>query len=393
MARQSGKDRGLFFKPDPTGPGVGPNREPGFWGVEYYDYDSSRHRPLIGTKSQAAEFRDAKKAGKILRQRFPEKFLPPVRLQQLIDEHVTAKKASGDKTADVIERRLNEVLDKLGNIEATDIPASKLEQLKLDLVVGPRKAKRGEKRKPATINRFLQDLKAVLIRALKARKILQNPFASVELLKENNERTREMTPEEAKAFWAGIPTQPPVLTPHFEFLGETGARAGEATGLTWSKILWRDRLAELPETKAGKKQYLVLSEKAMAILRSLPRTSAWVFCWPDGRPLTVDYATHVFHRVCVAASIKDLRQHDLRHGFAIKRLRNGVNIVVISGLLRHGSRRSSDRYVHFTRDDLRQGAEAGSTDAETEGRGTGSALAGPPAPPASHPIEDNEERP
>jgi len=365
MARKNGKDRGLFFKPDPTGPGVGPNRESGFWGVEYYDYDGSRRRLLIGTKSQAVEFRDEKKAEKLNRRRWPEKFLPPIHLKQLIDEHVMAKKASGDKTADVIDRRLKEVLEKLGDIEATDIPATTIERLKLALTAGPRTEKRKATRKPASINRFLQDLKAVLNRALEARKILHTPFGSVELLKENNERAREMTPEEAKAFWEGIPSNPPVLTPYFDFLGETGARAGEATGLTWPKILWRDRLAELPETKAGKKQYLVLSKKAMAILRNLPRISEWVFCWPDGRPLTVDYATHVFHRVCVDAGIEDLRQHDLRHDFAIKRLRNGVNIVVISGLLRHGSRRSSDRYVHFTRDDLRRGAETGSTDVET----------------------------
>lgn len=148
----------------------------------------------------------------------------------MIDEHVTAKKASGDKTADVIERRLKEVLEKLGDIEATDFPASKIEQLKLDLTVGPRTEKRKETRKPASINRFLQDLKAVLNRALKARKLVHNPFDSVELLTENNERARELTPEEAKALWAGVPDRPPALRPYFEFLQETGARAAEATG-------------------------------------------------------------------------------------------------------------------------------------------------------------------
>jgi integrase len=377
MARKHGKDRGLFFKPDPTGPGKGPKRKTGLWGVEYYDYDGSRHRLLIGTKSQAIEFRDAKKEEKRERRRCPEKFLPPIHLKQLIDEHVLAKKASGDKTAAVIERRLNEVLEKLGDLEATDIPATKIERLKLDLTVGPRTKTRHAKRKPASINRFLQDLRAVLNRALEARKILHSPFRSVELLTENNERAREMTPEEAAAFWAGIPAHPPVLRPYFQFLGETGARAGEAAGLTWQKILWRDSQAELPDTKAGKKQYLVLNKKAMAILRSLPRLSERVFCWPDGRPVTVDYATHVFHDVCVSAGIKDLRQHDLRHGFAIRRLRAGVNIVVISGLLRHSARRSSDRYLHYTRDDLRQGAEAGSDDRETGDGAT------PPTPDGS----------
>jgi len=87
-----------------------------------------------------------------------------------------------------------------------------------------------------------------------------------------------------------------------------------------------------------------------------------VFCWPDGRPLTVNYATHAFHRAAVAAGIPDLRQHDLRHAFAIRRLRGGANLVAVSGLLRHASTRMSERYLHVTRADLRTAVEAGQTE-------------------------------
>jgi len=104
----------------------------------------------------------------------------------------------------------------------------------------------------------------------------------------------------------------------------------------------------------------------VALLKALPHISESVFCWPDGRPLTVDYATHVFHAAVVAARIKDLRQHDLRHDFAIKRLRGGANTIEISGLLRHKSRRSTDRYLHVNRDDLHRAVEAGSTDSDPD---------------------------
>lgn len=118
-------------------------------------------------------------------------------------------------------------------------------------------------------------------------------------------------------------------------------------------------MAELPETKAGEKQYLTLNTEAQRILRALPRVGPLVFCWPDGRPFTVDYATHAFHRACVAAGIPDLRQHDMRHGFAIRRLRGGANLVAVSALLRHASTRMSERYLHVTRADLRAAVEAG----------------------------------
>jgi len=61
----------------------------------------------------------------------------------------------------------------------------------------------------------------------------------------------------------------------------------------------------------------------------------------------------------VTAGIPDLRQHDLRHAFAIRRLRGGANLVAVSGLLRHASTRMTERYLHVTRADLRAAVEAG----------------------------------
>jgi integrase len=383
VARKGGKDRGLFFEPSENGLGIGPkpDRLRGNWGVDCVDYLGRRQRKIIGPKSDAIAYRDKLRAEKLLYKRFPERFATPVRLAELIADHVVAKKGSGDKTAAVIERRLKLIFRILGNIEASDIPPALIEQLKLTLAAGVRK----KKRKPATINRFLEDLNAALNRAREARKILRNPFDTVALLKQNNERTRELTDEEAKVLFGAIPANPPALRPYFDFLRETGARAGEVTSLTWPKILWRDRVGELPETKVGKKQYLVLSSKALAILKPLPRISDLVFCWPDGRPLTVDYATHVFHDAAEAAGIKDIRQHDLRHDFAIKRLRGGANIVAISGLLRHASRRSTDRYLHLTRDDLQRAVEAGSTGLRPEDGGKSESPGPAPEPPTSHP--------
>lgn len=73
----------------------------------------------------------------------------------------------------------------------------------------------------------------------------------------------------------------------------------------------------------------------------------------------MDYATHAFQGAATAAGIHDIRQHDTRHAFAIRRLRGGANLVAVSGLLRHASTRMSERYLHVTRADLRAAVEAG----------------------------------
>jgi integrase len=109
----------------------------------------------------------------------------------------------------------------------------------------------------------------------------------------------------------------------------------------------------------GEKQYLVLSKAALAILEALPRNSPHVFCRPDGKPFTVHYTTRAFLKAARRAGIPDLRQHDLRHTFAIRRLRGGANLVAVSGLLRHASTKMSERYLHVTRADLRAAVEAG----------------------------------
>ena len=189
-------------------------------------------------------------------------------------DYLEAVRASQAKTADVIARRLAVVVGILGNVETKTIKAEDLERLKIKLATGTRTATR----KPASINRFLQDLKAVFCKAVDSGKLDRHPFNGVDLLTENNKRAREFSPEEEFRLFETLPGDPPALRPYFRFLLETGARAGEACDLTWRAILWADGVAELLETKAGEKQYLTLSKAALAVLETLPKNGPHVFC-------------------------------------------------------------------------------------------------------------------
>lgn len=355
MARAGGKDRGIFFRPRPAGEVVGPRGRRGEWWTRYYA-DGREHREKAGTKSLALDLYRRRKTEVRQGAKFPETLRRhDVRLKELVNAYLESVQASQAKTVGRITRRLDEVLAILGNIPAKVVKAEDLERLKLKLAKGTRRATR----KPASINRYLQDLKAVFGKAVESGKLDRSPFLGVDLLEENNKRARELTLEEEFRLFQTLPANPPVLPSYFRFLLETGARAGEVCGLRWSHILWADGVAELPETKAGKKQYLTLSKAAMAILSDLLRNGPYVFSWPDGRTLTVDYVTHAFHKAVAAAGIRDLRQHDLRHAYAIRRLRGGANLVAVSALLRHASTRMTERYLHVTRADLRAAVEAG----------------------------------
>jgi site-specific recombinase XerD len=73
----------------------------------------------------------------------------------------------------------------------------------------------------------------------------------------------------------------------------------------------------------------------------------------------VHYTTKAFLKAATRAGIPDLRQHKMRHTFAIRRLRGGAILVAVSGLLRHASTKMSERCLHVTRADLRAAVEAG----------------------------------
>lgn len=93
------------------------------------------------------------------------------------------------------------------------------------------------------------------------------------------------------------------------------------------------------------------------ITELLTAEDGYVFVWKDGRPWTRGYVTHAFCHAAEVAGVKDLHVHDLRHTFACRRLRAGVDISTVSKLLRHASVVMSERYAHLSQNDLKAAVE------------------------------------
>jgi integrase len=107
----------------------------------------------------------------------------------------------------------------------------------------------------------------------------------------------------------------------------------------------------LPETKAGKRQTVLLNEPAQRILKELKAAKAsseWVLPSqrdPD-RPLAKDWIESKWQRIRVAAGIPDVRLHDLRHTVGTMAAQSGANGFLIRDLLRHRDLATTGRYVH-----------------------------------------------
>jgi integrase len=341
------------------------------------DGDGQKHREKAGTRADAVALYQRRKTEVRQGRHFPENMRAKVRVTVggICDDYTAALAANGRDLRGQAKVRLTEVADLLGNRDAKGITPQDIERLKVRL---SQTSARGRKdpvdpekerpRTPASVNRYLQDLRAAFNLARRNGKVEKNPVADVRLLRENNRRVREMTADEEKAILTALdPAQRRTkagrqdrryrtdLRPLVRFLTATGLRLGEACNLRCPDLDWRAEVATLAKTKAGKTQHIPLSGEALAILRELraDEGKGFVFAWADGRSWTPGYVTHAFRDAAEDAGVKDLHVHDLRHTFACRLLRGGVDIYTVSKLLRHASVVMSERYAHLSGADLR----------------------------------------
>ncbi|MCY2927519.1 MAG: hypothetical protein NT031_19190, partial [Planctomycetota bacterium] len=156
-----------------------------------------------------------------------------VSLSAIFAAYVAALKVEGRDPNDEAKARLAEVLASLGDVGADTVRPADIEELKATLAATPATGRRSEDgspslRRPATVNRYLQALKAAFNVAKRAGLVDANPAASVKLLRENNKRVREMSPDEEKAILTALePSRRGFhtdLRPRVRFLTATGLR-------------------------------------------------------------------------------------------------------------------------------------------------------------------------
>jgi integrase len=141
-----------------------------------------------------------------------------------------------------------------------------------------------------------------------------------------------------------------VITAAIELLAFTGCRLSEVLNLRWDYVDLKEGLLVLPETKAGKRQTVLLNKPAQEVLKELKATklSEWVL--PSqrdpARPLAKDWIEAKWQRIRLAANISDVRLHDLRHTVGTVAAQIGANGFLIRDLLRHRDLATTGRYVH-----------------------------------------------
>ena len=299
-------------------------------------------------KRQATDI-EARERSRILEGRHGIRRQPDVAFQVFATHYLDA--SQGDKTtsSDRRDREIVKVLTRFfGGVLLHELMAHRIEQFKRERLAGRWQAhgQTGPAKpvRPATINRELDTLRAILAWAVKDRRLVESPMAAVERLYVRNGRIRILRPDEQLALLAACQRHPK-LAAIVELLLITGARVGELLHLQWTE----DRGQELHflNTKNGQVRRVQVTTRMRELLDGLPRSGPYVFAnRRTGKPY--HNVRKVFGRALERAEIRtgDVTVHTLRHTAITRMVAAGVDDYTVMETVGHLTRAMLQRYTH-----------------------------------------------
>ena len=182
---------------------------------------------------------------------------------------------------------------------------------------------------------------------------LMNPLKNIRKPSGSNERDRRLRDGEYETLAAALSaSENPWVRPAFDMAIETSLRQGMSLALRWEWIDLSRQVIWIPAEfrrhgNKGVPPALPLSQKAVAVLRALPRSV-------DGRV----FATSQNAIVCVwkktlkRLGIPGLRWHDLRHEADSRLFEKGLNPMEVASITGHRTLNMLRRYTHLQPDAL-----------------------------------------
>lgn len=208
----------------------------------------------------------------------------------------------------------------------------------------------------STCNRALFLLKYAFNCARRWGFIAESPARDVQALPEKEFRERYLSEDEARRLLEELDAEKDQQAARaIRLLLFTGARKSEVLAARWENVDAGRCILTVPLSKSGKARHIPLSDAALKVLATIPRSSEWLF--PS--PKTEGHMTSIFKawdRVRTKAMLKDVRLHDLRHSFASFLVNDGCSLYEVQKILGHHDPRVTTRYAHLAQDSLLRAA-------------------------------------
>jgi integrase len=244
----------------------------------------------------------------------------------------TAHKATHDE--DIAKLRW---LDKfLAGTELTNINMALIDRIT--------DAKLAEDATPATVNRTLALLRAILRRWHRDWEWLDRAPA-VRLLKEPTRRIRFLTQDQAAVLLKELPQH---LKDMAAFALATGLRAANITGLCWDQVDMERKQAWVhpDQAKARRAIAVPLNDAALEVLERQKGNHFVKVVTYEGEPVK-QVSTKAWYKALKRACIENFRFHDLRHCWASWHVQNGTPLHVLQELGGWETPAMVRRYAHL----------------------------------------------
>ncbi len=141
------------------------------------------------------------------------------------------------------------------------------------------------------------------------------------------------------------------LTPVVLTAINTGMRRGELLSMMWADINWEAKMLTIraENAKSGRQRHIPLNVEAMEVLQR------WAGQAGERRAAKVFEVGDIkkgWGKLITDARIEQFRFHDLRHHFASRLVRAGVDLNTVRELLGHADITMTLRYAHLAPDTL-----------------------------------------
>ena len=289
--------------------------------LDYYDEHGKRIRESTGSGSRsfAKELLTRRKDEVSQRKKFPERYVPQVRMADFVDNDYLPLHARGLKN----ERNVKTICDKLKRSFGHKF----LHEITSQMVEYYKKSRMGTVA-DNTINNEINTLSGIFTKAIEWGKAVSNPVQRIKRFR-INERKRILEGDEQKALIEAAGQE--VMAPHLQFLIifdlNTGLRKEELLSLKWSDVDFENMQIHVRAevAKYSKSRYVELNKYALAVLNSLPKRSEFVFSDKEGRRFK--NFRRSFDSAAKRAGIDNLVIHDLRRTFGSNCVMAGVFLI------------------------------------------------------------------
>lgn len=238
--------------------------------------------------------------------------------------------------------RMRRLLSEFGGIPATRVSRGNIEAFMTGLAT--------QGLAPATINRYLDLLRATYNHGIRCNTVQYNPMQGVRPLKVNTTRLRILTEEEETRLFAELPKSLHAIV-EIDLL--TGLRHSDLVGLEWRNVDLEAGIYTVQMIKSRGALRLPMHPRVREILASLPQNGPYVFPGAKQRKPR-GLIGRSFRNAVRRASIADFSFRDLRTTWAVRLVQAGVDSLTIRRLGGWSTLHIIQHFAHHSLDHLRE---------------------------------------